>query len=50
MMLEMQVIMVIALWILGISLVINSLEEQDPTNFVMGAAGLMLAMWVGYTL
>ena len=49
-MLEMQVIMVIALWILGISLVINSLEEQDPTNFVMGAAGLVLAMWVGYTL
>lgn len=49
-MLEMQVIMVIALWILGISLVINSLEEQDLTNFVMGAAGLVLAMWVGYTL
>jgi len=49
-MLEIQVIMVIMLWILGMSLVINSLEEQDPTNFVMGAAGLVLAMWVGYTL
>jgi len=49
-MLEMQVIMVIALWILGMFLFINSLQEQDPTNFIMGAAGLMLAMWVGYTL
>jgi len=50
MMLEMQVIMVIALWILGMFLFIDSLQEEDPTNFIMGAAGLMLAMWVGYTL
>jgi len=49
-MLEMQVIMVVALWIVSMLLIINSLQEQDPTNFVMGAAGLVLAMWVGYTL
>ena len=49
-MLEMQVIMVIGLWVLGMFLFIDSLQEQDPTNFVIGAMGLVLAMWVGYTL
>jgi len=45
-----QVLLVLLLWIVGVVNIERSFKSSNIHNFVVGAAALVTAMWIGYTL